>query len=173
MKCGSSSPDIFGGFSTVLRWKDIDLNAVFGYSVGGQIYNYSRQEYDSDGAYNDRNQMKLQKGWNRWEKPGDIATHPVASYSNTSKSNSSSSRYLEKNDYLKLRSLSIGYNLKLPQYYINNMRIFFTGENLFCVTNYSGVDPEIPASDGSVIGTALPSVYPTVRKFMFGLNLTF
>ncbi|MCS2530390.1 hypothetical protein NXV85_23415 [Bacteroides fragilis] len=41
----SSSPDIFGGFSTVLRWKDIDLNAVFGYSVGGQIYNYSRQEY--------------------------------------------------------------------------------------------------------------------------------
>jgi hypothetical protein len=53
------------------------------------------------------------------------------------------------------------------------MRIFFTGENLFCVTNYSGVDPEIPASDGSVIGTALPSVYPTVRKFMFGLNLTF
>lgn len=173
VKCGSSSPDIFGGFSTVLRWKDIDLNAVFGYSVGGQIYNYSRQEYDSDGAYNDRNQMKLQKGWNRWEKPGDIATHPVASYSNTSKSNSSSSRYLEKNDYLKLRSLSIGYNLKLPQYYINNMRIFFTGENLFCVTNYSGVDPEIPASDGSVIGTALPSVYPTVRKFMFGLNLTF
>lgn len=102
MKCGSSSPDIFGGFSTVLRWKDIDLNAVFGYSVGGQIYNYSRQEYDSDGAYNDRNQMKLQKGWNRWEKPGDIATHPVASYSNTSKSNSFSSRYLENEDYLKL-----------------------------------------------------------------------
>ena len=46
--------------------------------------------------------MKLQKGWNRWEKPGDIATHPVASYSNTSKSNSSSSRYLETVSYTHL-----------------------------------------------------------------------
>ena len=54
-----------------------DLNAVFGYSIGGKIYNYSRQEYDSDGTYTDRNQMKLKDGWNRWEKPGDIATHPL------------------------------------------------------------------------------------------------
>lgn len=41
------------------------LNAVFGYSIGGKIYNYSRQEYDSDGTYTDRNQMKLKDGWNR------------------------------------------------------------------------------------------------------------
>lgn len=49
---------------------DIDLNAVFGYSVGGQIYNYSRQEYDSDGAYNDRNQMKTSKGMESLGKTG-------------------------------------------------------------------------------------------------------
>ena len=45
--------------------------------------------------------------------------------------------------------------------------------NLFTITDYSGVDPEIPASDGSVMGTAGPAVYPSVRKYMFGLNLTF
>ena len=59
------------GFSTTLTWKGFDLNAVFGYSIGGKIYNYSRQEYDSDGTYTDRNQMKLKDGWNRWEKPGE------------------------------------------------------------------------------------------------------
>ncbi len=173
-KCGTSNPKIFGGFSTVLKWKDIDFNAVFGYSLGGHLYNYSRQEYDSDGTYTDRNQMKLKDGWSRWEKAGDIATHPVASYNNSNNSNKMSSRYIEKNDFLKLRSISIGYNLQLPQYYIQNMRIFFTGENLLTFTGYSGVDPELPPKDdGSVIGTTGPSVYPSVRKFMFGVNLTF
>lgn len=171
--CDASTPKLFGGFNTTLAWKNIDLTAVFGYSIGGKIYNYSRQEYDSDGAYTDRNQMKLMDGWTRWEKPGDIATHPVASYNNSSNSNKASTRYLEDGDYLKLRSLTIGYNLKLPKYYIQNMRIFFTGENLFCVTGYSGVDPEIPASGGSVIGSTGPSVYPSTRKYMFGINLTF
>lgn len=174
-KCGTSNPKVFGGFSTALSWKNIDFNAAFGYSLGGHIYNYSRQEYDSDGTYTDRNQMKLKKGWNRWEKPGDIATHPAAAYNNSSNSNKLSSRYIESNDFLKLRSISLGYNLKLPQYYIQNMRIFFTGENLLTFTGYSGVDPKLPPNDdtGAVMGTAGPSVYPSVRKFMFGINLTF
>lgn len=173
-----STPKLFGGFNTSLSWRNIDMSAVFGFSIGGKIYNYSRQEYDADGTYTDRNQMKLKDGWNRWEKPGDIATHPVPSYNNQSKANSPSSRYLEDSDFLKLRSLTIGYNLSLPKYYIQNMRIFFAGENLFTITGYSGVDPEIPAKtndDGTIsaIGSAGPSVYPSTRKFMFGLNLTF
>ena len=132
----STSPDLFGGFNTFVQWKNIDLSASFGFSIGGKIYNYARQEYDSDGAYTDRNQMKLMDGWSRWEKPGDIATHPLASYGNDSNSNSASTRYLEDGDYLKLRSLSIGYG------------------------TYKS------------IGTANIS-YPTTRKFMFGINLTF
>ena len=171
--CPPSTPKLFGGFSTSLSWRNIDLNAVFGYSIGGKIYNYSRLEYDSDGAYTDRNQMKLMDSWSRWEKPGDIATHPVATMDNKSQSNKTSTRYLEDSDYLKLRSLTIGYNLSLPKYYIQNLRIFFSGENLFTVTGYSGVDPEIPADDNSVIGSAGPAVYPSTRKYMFGLNLTF
>lgn len=173
-KCGTSNPDLFGGFNTSFMYKGFDFSAVFGYSIGGHIYNYNRLEYDSDGAYTDRNQMKLQDGWSRWQKPGDIATHPKAIFGNKSNSNQPSSRFIENSDYLKLRSLSLGYNFKLPEYGIQNLRLYFTGENLFTLTDYSGVDPEIPAtSSGSVIGTATPSVYPLVRKYMFGLNLTF
>ena len=172
-KLGTGNPKFFGGFSTSLTWKNFDMSAVFGYSIGGQIYNYSRQEYDSDGTYTDRNQMKLHDGWSRWEKPGDIATHPVAKYNNSDKGNSSSSRYLEDSDYLKLRSLSLGYNFNLKEYGIQNLRVSLSGENLFTLTDYSGVDPEIPASSGSVMGTAGAAVYPSVRRFMFGLNVTF
>lgn len=175
----ATSPKLFGGFNTSLTWKNIDLNASFGFSLGGKIYNYSRQEYDSDGAYTDRNQMKLIDGWSRWEKEGDIATHPAASYGNKSNSNKASTRYLEDGDYLKLRSLSIGYNLNLSKYYIQNMRIYFTAENVFTLTGFSGIDPEVPAyydeTTGTYksIGTAGANLYPSTRKFMFGINLTF
>lgn len=179
---GEYNPDFYGGFSTSLAWKQFDLNTIFSYSVGGKIYNYSRQEYDSDGTYTDRNQMKLMSGWSRWEKPGDIATHPKPSYNNSSNANKVSSRYLEDGEYLKLRSLSIGYNLKLPQFKIENVRLSFTAENLFTITDYSGVDPEIPvkATEGtaqrqgtaSVAGVTGASNYPITRKFMFGINFT-
>lgn len=172
-KCGNSSPTVFGGFSTNLTWKNFDLNAVFGYSIGGKIYNYSRQEYDSDGTYTDRNQMKLHHGWSRWQKPGDIATHPRALYNNQDKGNKASSRFIEDSDFLKLRTLTLGYTFNLRKYGIRNLRLYLSGENLFTITDYSGVDPEIPAINGSVIGTASPSVYPSVRRYAFGLNLTF
>lgn len=178
-KCGKASPDVYGSFSTSLFYKNFDLQANFGYSLGGQIYSYYRQEFDSDGAYaGDRNQMKLQKGWSRWEKPGDIATHPRAMYNNQDKGNLASSRYLESSDYLKLRSLILGYNFDLKKYGIQTLRLSVSGENLFTITDYSGVDPELPAGTNdkgvlSVTNTGGISVYPAVRKFMLGVNLTF
>ena len=174
-KLGKASPDLFGGITTYLRWKKLDFNAVFGYSIGGKVYNYSRQEYDSDGTYTDRNQMKLQDGWSRWQKPGDVATHPVARYDNQDKGNSMSSRYLESNDFFRMRSLAFGYNFDLKKYKVKNLRVFVSGENLFVITKYSGVDPEIPVneSDGNILFSTGPSVYPMTRKFILGLNVSF
>lgn len=171
-KLGSAAPKVFGGITTNLRWKEFDLSATFGYALGGQIYNYSRQELDSDLTYTDRNQMSLQKGWSRWQKKGDVATHPRALYNNKDNGNKASSRYLEDNSFFKLRTLSLGYNLSLPQLKVQNLRIYLNAENLFTLTKYSGVDPELPASDGSVMGTTGISVYPPVRRFVLGLNLS-
>lgn len=178
-----ASPSVFGSFSTTLTYKGFDLNAVFGYSLGASIYNYSRQEYDSDGAYTDRNQFRLQKGWSRWKAAGDHATHPVASYNNSSNSNKASTRYLESADFLKLRSVTLGYNFHLKSSIVKALRLYLSAENLFCITGYSGVDPELPAADGGrdtsgERSTALSistgsGVYPSVRKFMLGVNVTF
>ena len=174
-KIGKASADVFGGINTFLSYKQFDLAAVFGYSIGGKIYNYARQEYDSDGTYTDRNQMKLQDGWSRWEKPGDLATHPIAKYNNQDKGNSFSSRYLEDGDFFRMRSLTLGYNFNLTKYSIRNLRVFFAGENIFTWTKYSGVDPEIPVREdnGAILSSAGPGVYPAVRKYMFGLNVSF
>ncbi len=182
VEMGTYSPDFYGGFSTSLVYKDFDFGANFGYSVGGKIYNYGRTEFDSDGAYSDRNQMKLHSGWSRWEKPGDIATHPQPSYKNSlnRNSNSVSSRFLETGTYLKLRNLTLGYTLPKSLLNISNLRVYVSGENLFTITHFSGVDPEIPpkvSNAGTINETqALSGTagynYPQTRKFVFGINIT-
>lgn len=174
---GTYTPDFFGGFSTSLSYKKFDFAAIFSYSVGGQIYNYARAEFDSDGAYNDRNQMNLHSGWSRWEKPGDIATHPQALYDNNSQSNKASSRFLETGTYLKMRSVTFGYNMPIESLNISNLRLYIAGENLFTISHYSGVDPELPPTYNdatkqySITGVAT-QVYPSTRKIVLGLNVT-
>ena len=172
--CDPSTPKVFGGFQTELTWREFSLAADFGYSIGGKIFNYSRLEFDSDGAYTDRNQMVLKDGWTRWEKPGDVATHPVAIYNNSTNSNKASTRFLEDGDFLKLRSLVLAWDTdRFAKRHISHLRIALSGENLFCVTPYSGVDPELPPSGGKVISSTGVSVYPSVRKFMLNVNLSF
>lgn len=174
---GKMSPDFYGGFSTSISWKNIDLSAVFGYSVGGKIFNYDRTMFDSDGAYVNYNQMNLKDDWSRWEKPGDIATHPKAFYGNNTNSSRGSSRYLEDASYLRLRNLTLGYTLpfKIPE--VQRVNVFFSGENLFVLSGFSGIDPELPAEVGAdyIAGSAGVAIspYPQTRKFMFGLNVTF
>jgi hypothetical protein len=121
--------------------------------------------------------MNLHSGWSRWEKPGDIATHPQAIYDNTSQSNKASSRYLETGTYLKMRSLSFGYNLPLKNISIANLRLFVAGENLFTISHFSGVNPELSPNYNSstgqyVISGVATQVYPQTRRITLGLNLT-
>jgi hypothetical protein len=77
-----------------------------------------------------------------------------------------------------MKNLTVGYNIALPNWYISNLRIYFSGENLFTVTDFSGADPELPATvydrrtgDSRISGVAT-SIYPQTRKFMFGLSVT-
>ena len=77
---------------------------------------------------------------------------------------------------MRLRSLTLGYNVpaaKIP--YIDNLRLFFSGENLFVISGFSGIDPELPVNEVSKTGQNGVAIapYPQVRKFMFGLNVTF
>ncbi|KMQ60036.1 hypothetical protein ACM46_17455 [Chryseobacterium angstadtii] len=176
---GSSTPDYYGAINTNLSIKNFYLNANLYFSQGGQIYNSYRELFDSDGAYPYYNQMALQDGWTRWEKPGDIATHPVAVFNNSNLTNKPSSRYLEDASYVKLRSLRLGYNFPASlteKLKVRSAGIFIMGENLFTITKFSGVDPEVGAADPSVTtsysGTA-GAIYPNPRRFSVGFNFSF
>lgn len=119
------------------------------------------------------------KSWTRWQKPGDIATEPKAIQGGNNNSNATSSRYLENGSYLRLRNVTLGY--QLPQSWLNSLkirtaRIFVSGDNLVTFTKFTGVDPEVDLSPSpdNIGNKGISSFkYPISRKILFGVNVGF
>lgn len=176
----SPTPKYTGGISTSVAWKGLSLNANFTFSSGAKIYNGARAgSLDRDAERPTQPPMRLAKGWSRWEKPGDIATHPQLISGGNNQSSSPSSRYLESGDFFKMKSFSLVYSL--PKRWISNMGISYMGisvggENLFTITKFSGQDPEVLLSskyNGNTSRSDGVQTYPTIRRFTVGLNLKF
>jgi hypothetical protein len=166
----SSAPKFTGGFTNTLSYKSFTLTAFFNFVYGNYVYNDSRFFFDSDGLYESYNQVQLAKGWSRWEKPGDIATHPKPVHGRSDASNATSTRFLEEGTYVRLRNVTIGYDLPqslLSKIKVNSVRIFISGDNLWTGTNFSGTDPEV------VLGSGISSIkYPISRKLLAGISIT-
>ncbi|MFH0758967.1 MAG: SusC/RagA family TonB-linked outer membrane protein [Bacteroidota bacterium] len=174
---GSPFPDFSGGFGTFFSWKGLSLNAAFSYSVGNMIYHSSRQESDNDGENFSVNAMVMQKGWSRWVNPGDDATHPEPVYGGNLNSNKYSSRYLEDGSYVRLRNLTLAYDLPqniAQKIKMHNLRVTLSMDNLFTFTKYSGADPDVPLYMGSY---TLPGTqyfkYPINKQYLLGLEFSF
>lgn len=172
----SPTPKISGGLSTSLSWKGFSLNANFTFSAGAKIYNGLRGgALDRDACRPSQPAMVLADGWSRWEKPGDIATHPQLIANSSSDNSNTSTRYLENGDFFKMKSISLSYSLPkkwLTPLKMSDVTISVGGENLFTITKYSGQDPEILLSS-EYNGSAGSYGYPTVRRFTVGLNVRF
>lgn len=167
----TAAPKFTGGLTNTFAYKNFTLSTFFNFVQGNYVYNTSRFYFDNDGLYESYNQMNLAKGWSRWEKPGDIATHPKPVFGRSDASNQTSTRYLEDGSYLRLRNATLGYNLPdalMKKIKFQSARIFVSGDNLWTLTKFSGTDPEVDLASGD------SSIkYPTSRKFMFGLNVSF
>lgn len=172
----SPTPKVNGAIGTNLTWKGFTLSANFTFSAGAKIYNSMRAgALDRDAGRPSQPPMKLADGWSRWEKPGDIATHPQLIAGGNNKADETSSRYLENGDFFKMKAISLSY--ELPKQWLKSIgltsgSITLGGENLFTITKYSGQDPEILFSS-SYNGNASSYGYPTVRRFTVGVNFNF
>jgi TonB-linked SusC/RagA family outer membrane protein len=172
---GSALPDFTGGVSATLEYKNISLYANGAYQYGNEVYNSTRIFMDSDGHEPYYNNMKASPDWSRWERPGDVATHP--SMQNNSLSKETSSRFLEKGSFFKLRTISL--QCKLPASWTSRMKmkeasLAITGNNLYVFTNFWGQDPEITLNKES---WSMPGVcdfkYPNSSQYIFSLNVKF
>ncbi|HYX08785.1 MAG TPA: TonB-dependent receptor, partial [Bacteroidales bacterium] len=172
---GSALPDFTGGVSLTFEYKNIRLYANGAYQYGNDIYNATRIFMDNDGHEPYYNNMEPNPDWSRWEKPGDIATHP--SMQNNALSKETSSRFLEDGSFFKIRTVSLQYDL--PGNWINSLKLnkvslALTANNLFVFTNFWGQDPEVTLNKET---WSMPGVsdfkYPNNRQFIFSLNVKF
>ena len=166
---GTSSPKFFGGLTNRLSYKGFSLIANFNFVSGNKIYHSARKSFDHDGTYIGYNSMNLYDGWNRWEKPGDKATHPKPFLMGNHFSNQPSSRYLEDGSYLRLRNLTLAYSIPsnvVKKLGLSSVKVKLSGDNIWTLTNFSGKDPEVGG-----YGEANEYQFPVTRKYMFGLNV--
>lgn len=167
---GTFTPDFTGGMSNVISYKSLTLSSFFNFVKGVQVWTYSDLLIDSDGAYDDENQRVLVDGESRWEKPGDIATHPRPVFGGNLNSNQPSSRYLQDGSYIRLRNVRLAYRLPgslLNKVNIANASLFVSGDNLLTITPYNGRDPQASLSNsGGRVGE-----YPISKKVLFGINI--
>lgn len=181
---GNAQPDFFGGWSNSLAYKGFDLNVMFQFTVGNEIFNHSRASYENLGwsrigipgifPLPDGNNHQLAD--ERWMQPGDQTDIPRASLTNINW-REYSSRWLEDGSYLRLKRVTLGYNFSptiTNRLGMSSLRLYVQGQNLLTFTNYTGLDPEVnqnarnPLVAGSDFGTL-----PQVRSVSLGINLEF
>jgi TonB-dependent starch-binding outer membrane protein SusC len=165
---GTADPKFYGGFTNSFGYKGLTLSVMFYYQYGNKIYNSVSRISESDGAFSGWNQDRKQL--DRWQQPGDVSPNPRRINGNSSQSNQMSTRWLEDGSYLRLKNITLSYNIPGPliqKAKIASLRIYVMGTNLWTKTNYSGLDPEQALNGTSWF------VYPNSRTITFGLDLGF
>lgn len=169
---GNPHPDFIGGLTNNFSYKGFDLSIFLQGSYGNDVFHGSRLFLESlQGGDN-----QLEAITRRWQQPGDITDIPRATLDPVAAAQNKrvSSRFIEDGSYLRVKNVTLGYTLNnetMKQTLFNSVRFYFSVQNLFTFTNYSGLDPEVNyrGDDNSVIGTDF-FTYPQAQTFTLGVN---
>lgn len=158
---GNSLPKVYMGWNNTFRYKNFDLSLQFTGQFGFKILNEARAYYENNSVNYNRLQSVLDAPYGDRTLAGN-QKQTFVSY------------YLEDGDFFKLTNLTFGYTVPLKKNpYVQSIRPYFSAENLFCITKYKGLDPELSNYDATASGIEWRDNYPTVRSFTLGLNITF
>lgn len=138
---GNSNPRILGGFGTTMRYGNFSCSLTFNFRVGNKIINDARMY--SENMYSTNNQSTV-VNW-RWRKDGDVTTIPRALYQ-YGKNWLGSDRFVEDGSFVRFKYLTLNYSVPkkiLQPFKIDKMNFYMSMNNIFVLTPYSGVDPEI------------------------------
>ncbi len=165
---GNPNPSLTGGFSNRITWKRFELNALFTFSQGNDVYNYLRYRLEAmSGVEN-----QLVSVAQRWRGSGQVTNTPKATWGDPMGNSRFSDRWIEDGSYIRLRSLSLSYNVPLKNTgVIKSTTIYATGNNVFTLTKYKGYDPEFSASQ-SVFSQGIDTgLDPQFRTITLGMRL--
>ena len=168
---GNAMPKWFGGITNTFNYKGIDFSFMFQFNYGNDIYNATRL-YATQSRSGRRNM--LAEVADRWSPTN--ASNKVPSQDGYIV-NDVYSRFIEDGSFLRLKNITLGYTLPhkwTRKFHASKLRIYATGQNLFCISGYSGYDPEVNSASSNPMTPGLDwGAYPKSRVFTFGIDLQF
>ena len=167
-------PKVFGGWSNTLSYKNFTLSMLFQYQLGGDAY-YNTMQESASGAIG-MSILREMYG-NTWTLDRTDAKYAKlmwlpSAYTNTQ----ANDRYVYSNSYFRLRNITLSYTFEpawLERLHVSGASVFFTATNLFTITDWPGLDPDMAATNAFTKTTETKDVYPMSRSFSFGLKLQF
>lgn len=167
---GQSLPKYFGAFNSNMNYKNFDLGFLFRFSGGNKIFNATRRDLLNQNFTN--NSTEILGRWQSVENPGDGWTPRLYASTNTTTNLTAlaTSRFLEDGDFIKLDNITLGYTFApevVERLGLSRFRLYAQGQNLWIITDYSGLDPEMESGGVDLNGTPRSSI------FSLGLNIGF
>ncbi len=154
--CGTALPDIVFGFNNTINYKNFDLSVFFRGTLGNEVFNNPKCAYA-----------------NNTYLIGTNALNDDLIYELNGQSSQICSYYIEDGSFIRLDNLSLGYTINATKIsWLNRARVYVAGQNLFLLTKYTGLDPEVSLS-GLAPGIEYRNFYPKSKTFTLGFNLTF
>ena len=167
---GNGQADFYGGLTNTITWKGLDFSFMFQFSYGNDVYNATRMQATQS---RDERMNQLAEVAGRWTP--DNASNTVPSAKGYVKGDLYS-RYIEDGSFLRLKNVTLGYTLPRKwtrKVFVERLRLYVSAQNLFCLTKYTGYDPEVSMSSSPMMPGLDWAAYPKSRVFTAGLEIQF
>ena len=172
VQIGDANPACLGMWRNDFTYKTWSLGLSFYYSIGQDVINGTR--YEIEGMDNGMNQAASVE--RRWKKQGDVTDMPRALEGND-RNYVASSRFVEDASYVKLKELSLTYNFNrnlLKRTFLKSLKVYVSAQDLFCISKYKGINPEIGYNAGSANTIAIDKQQtPSPIRVTFGVTANF
>jgi TonB-linked SusC/RagA family outer membrane protein len=164
---GDPNPDLFGSIVSKMQWKRFTLNAVVTFSYGNDIYNAVRASVES--MTGTENQTTVVNS--RWSYEGHQTSTPKATWGDPMGNARFSDRWIEDGSYVRLKNVSLSYDIPLRVSFIKGFQVYVTGNNLLTFTGYLGYDPEFSAMQSPLYYGIDMGFTPQPRAVLLGVKL--
>jgi len=165
---GNPNPDFTGALTNTIRYKGLSLEAIFTFTKGNDLYNGTRAALEGEANANNQ----LMSVVNRWRAPGQITNVPKATWGDPMGNSSFSDRWIEDGSFIRLRELSLSYNIPFKTgYTIKSAAIYLTANNLLTFSKYLGYDPEFQATESILTRGIDTGLEPQFRSVIAGVRI--
>ena len=166
---GSPEPKATGGFNTTVSWKGLSLSAYFEFVTGHKVFETA--SYVQDGYNLSSGQNTTNLALNYWKQPGDTGVTPIVIEGDPGNYSASSTRYLKKGDYLRIKDITLSYSLPdsvLKKIRMQGIRIYVSALNPYTFHDLNVLDPEV-----GYLGYSMGASHSMVKSFVGGIEVSF